>query len=97
MDLPWPTITAASGGWVLLGIAVAMLLTGRGIVSAREARSYLARAEKAEADNAVLIRTVAELTAVGRLQKALVTAQQQAAQEADSGPAREVSHVALEP
>lgn len=76
--LPWPTITAASGGWVLLGIAVVMLLTGKGIVSSREAASYLKRAETAEANNADLIKTLAELTAVGRLQKALVAAHQQA-------------------
>lgn len=77
--LPWPAITAASGGWILLGIAVTMLLTGKGIVSSREARSYLTRAEKAEADNVVLVRAVADLTAVGRLQKAYHAAQQEAA------------------
>ena len=87
--LPWPAITAATGGWALLGVAVVMLLTGKGIVSAREAKSYLTRAEKAEENLATLTQTVAELTAVGRLQKALVTAQQQAAEQLaddDSGP-----------
>ena len=87
--LPWPTITAAAGGWTLFGLAALMLLTGKGIVSSREAQSYLTRAEKAEENNATLTKTLAELTAVGRLQKALVTAQQQAAEqlaEDDSGP-----------
>lgn len=82
--LPWPTITAASGGWVLIGIAVVMLLTGRGIVSSREAASYLKRAETAEKNVAALTQTLAELTAVGKLQKALVVAKQQAAEVEDS-------------
>lgn len=82
--LPWPTITAASGGWVLLGIAVVMLLTGKGIVSSREAASYLKRAETAEANNADLIKALAEMTVFGKLQKALVVAKQQAAEVEDS-------------
>lgn len=28
-NLPWPAITAAGGGWVLLGFAVLAIITGR--------------------------------------------------------------------
>lgn len=72
--LPWPTITAASGGWALLGILLFGLISGRWIVSRREADSYLSRAEKAEANVETLVATVADLTAVSKLQKAVIDA-----------------------
>lgn len=61
--LPWPAITAASGGWILLAACVYGLISGRWVVSRREAnisehRANKAetRAEKAEALNVELTR-----------------------------------------
>lgn len=51
-----------------------MLLTGKGLASRREADSYLARAEKAEENVGKLVATVADLTAVSKLQKAVIDA-----------------------
>lgn len=35
--LPWPSITAAAGGWTLFGLTMIGLITGRWIVTRREA------------------------------------------------------------
>lgn len=72
--LPWPTITAAGGGWILFGIAAVQLLTGRGLMSSREGMSYLARAEKAEANVEKLVTTLAETTTTAKLQQAVMHA-----------------------
>lgn len=72
--LPWPTITAAAGGWTLLGGAVLMLLTGRGLMSAREGKSYLSRAEKAEKNVEKLVTTLAETTTAAKLQQQVLVA-----------------------
>lgn len=72
--LPWPIITAASGGWVLLGVALYGFITGKWWISTREANTYLQRAEKAEQNVENLVSTVAELTAVSKLQKATIEA-----------------------
>jgi len=67
--VPWPQVTAASGGWLLFGLTMYGLITGRWFVTRREADTYIKRAEKAEAGRDTLIGTVAEMTGVGRLQK----------------------------
>ena len=72
--IPWPQVTAASGGWLLLGTMLFGFITGRWLVSRREADTYLARAEKAEANVEKLVATVADLTAVSKLQKATIDA-----------------------
>lgn len=72
--IPWPQVTAASGGWLLLGIMLFGLISGRWMVSRREADTYLARAEKAEANVEKLVATVADLTVVSKLQKATIDA-----------------------
>ena len=72
--IPWPALTAASGGWALFGLMATGLITGRWLVSRREADTYLQRAEKAEANVETLVATVADLTAVSKLQKATIDA-----------------------
>lgn len=67
--VPWQSVTAAGGGWFLFGMVMMGQITGRWSVSRREADTYIARAEKAEANVDTLIRTVAEMTGVGKLQK----------------------------
>lgn len=69
MDFAWPTITAAAGGWTLLGMFIIGLMSGRWFVSRREADGYVDRAEKAEALNRELVAIMAEQTGVGKLQK----------------------------
>lgn len=66
--VPWPQVTAASGGWLLFGYTMWCLITGR-LVTKREADVYIERAEKAEVGRDKLIGTVAEMTGVGKLQK----------------------------
>lgn len=73
MDLPWPTITAASGGWLLTAAFVWALISGR-IVTRREADEYVRRAEKAEGNVEKLIATMAETTGVGKLQRKVLDA-----------------------
>lgn len=73
MDLPWPTITAASGGWVLFGLAMYGLLSGR-LVTRREADVYLEALKKAEDHVDILLTAVAETTTIGKLQKAVIDA-----------------------
>lgn len=68
-DVPWPAITAASGGWMLFGLCMFGLITGRWLVTRREADSYIKRAETAEAERTTLIHTLAGMTGVGKLQK----------------------------
>lgn len=82
MDLPWPTITAASGGWLLTAAFVWSLISGR-LVTRREADTYIRRAETAEANVTKLIATTAEMTAVGKLQKRFAEA---ATDPPDAGP-----------
>jgi hypothetical protein len=87
MDLPWPTITAAAGGWALLGLGILGLMSGKWFVSRREADVYLVRAEKAEANVDKLIAALMGTTAVGRLQQRLVQAATEATQEPpEDGP-----------
>lgn len=72
--IPWPQFTAAAGGWFLLCLVLYGFVTGRWLVSRREADTYLSRAEKAEANVEKLVGTVADLTAVSKLQKATIDA-----------------------
>lgn len=78
--LPWPTITAATGGWVLAGVFVLALITGR-LVTRREADIYLERAERAEGHVDTLLQAVAETTTIGKLQKAVIDAGMRRARE----------------
>lgn len=66
--LPWPTITAASGGWFLTVAFVWALITGR-LVTKREAEVYITAYKKADDDRRDLIATVAGMTAVGKIQQ----------------------------
>lgn len=71
-NLPWPTITAASGGWVgffLVSITVVRLIITGKLITSREADALVARAEKAESGRDILIKAIAETTGVGKLQK----------------------------
>lgn len=72
--LPWPTITAAGGGWLLLGLAILGLLNGKWFVSRREYDSMEKRAIKAEEQVDLLLPAVAEHNAVGRLSQATIEA-----------------------
>lgn len=72
--MPWQALTGAGAGWALLAVFLYGLITGRWIVSRREADTYLQRAEKAEANVEKLVATVADLTAVSKLQKAVIDA-----------------------
>jgi len=67
--IPWPAVTAASGGWMLFGLCMFGLITGRWLVTRREADTYIKRAETAEAERTTLIQTLAGMTGVGKLQK----------------------------
>lgn len=67
--VPWPAFTAATGGWMLFGLCMFGLITGRWLVTRREADSYIKRAETAEAERTTLIHTLAGMTGVGKLQK----------------------------
>lgn len=68
-QIPWPAVTASGGGWLLLGLAIYGLLSGRWFVSRREADIYIERAVKAENGRDDLIKTVAGMTGVGKLQQ----------------------------
>lgn len=81
MELPWPAITAASGGWVLLGLSVLGLMSGKWFVSRREADIYLDRAETAEKNVNDLIKALIGTTAVGKMQQRLVQAATEAVQD----------------
>lgn len=72
--VPWPAVTAASGGWLLAFILLFGLITGRWIVSRREADTYLEARDKAERNVEKLLATNAELTAMSQLQKATIEA-----------------------
>lgn len=72
--LPWPTITASSGGWLLLGVLLYGLITGRWIATRRELDAAVTRAERAEANNEKLITTLAETTTTAKLQQAVMSA-----------------------
>jgi hypothetical protein len=76
--IPWPAVTAASGGWVLFGLCMYGFITGRWLVSRGETdtlcRQLLERAEKGEKNNDMLIGVTADMTAVGHLQKAALDA-----------------------
>lgn len=65
--IPWQGLTAAGGGWLLLGLAIYGLLSGRWFVSRREADIYLKRAEKAEAAIGQINDQNSELIATARL------------------------------
>lgn len=80
MELPWPTITAASGGWLLTGAFVWAMITGR-LVTRREADEYVKRAERAEDNMKTSIETLAGLTAVGKIQRRFA---EQAIEQAES-------------
>lgn len=73
--LPWTAEVGVAGlGWFLFTASMYGLITGRWLVSSREAETYLKRAEKAEANVEKLVATVADLTAVSKLQKATIDA-----------------------
>ena len=73
--LPWSAQIGVAGlGWALLGVMLWGFITGRWLVSRREADTYVARAEKAESNVEQLVATVADLTAVSKLQKATIDA-----------------------
>lgn len=70
--LPWPTITAATGGWAgffaVSYMVVKRIVDGR-LITPREADALIERAEKAEEGRDILIKAIAETTGVGKLQK----------------------------
>ena len=66
--IPWQAFTAATGGWVLTGTCVTFIFTGW-LVTRREHRATLKRAETAEAERAALIKQNAELMEMVRLAK----------------------------
>lgn len=81
MELPWPTITAASGGWILVGYAILSLLSGKHIVSRREFDAMEARAIRAETGwdeerntNRRLVEVNAKAIATGDLTTSVVQA-----------------------
>lgn len=86
MDLPWPAITAASGGWLLFSLSMYGLLTGKWLVSRREADQYILRAEKAEANVELALQSMAAQTGVGKLQRKVLEAAAEATAESPSDP-----------
>lgn len=73
--LPWPAQVGVAGlGWMLAAALLYGLITGRWIVTRREADIYIKRAETAEANVERLSGQNAELIAWAELGKATFTA-----------------------
>lgn len=72
-SIPWGDVLQTGGAAGMLAVLFWMLATGR-LVTRREAETYLARAEKAEGNVERLIATVADQTAISKLQKATIEA-----------------------
>jgi len=60
-------ITWATGGWLIAGLFLFGFVTGKWLVSRREADSYLKRAETAEANQDKLLDAVEDFKKTGAL------------------------------